>query len=150
MPKKEETRAEKLAREAKAEAKREREEEQRATQDRLLTTDDGADVEGGQQVSTAFTYVNLPVGKSITGVYVELKSFRNRFDADHPQQRPVLLVKGETVILPGHSQLVAAFQKIRVGATVKVACTERVAVGMEQEAYRYRVSAAQAGGDLPF
>lgn len=145
---KKQSRADELARQAREEQKREREEAQRELQARILTEDDGENV--GDEVSTVFSYLDIPVGRAVTGVFVELKPMRNRFDEKHPQLRPVLLVGNETVVLRSHAQLVSAFQKIAIGSTVRVACTERVQVeGQDQDAYRYRVSAVQPGGE-PF
>ena len=109
---------------------------------RFLEEDDGEALE--HEISTSVNYLTVPVGKRVTGVFVE---FRPDVDPKgNPTERPVLLVNGETCVLPGHFQLVAALKKVSPGQTVRVSCLEKVTLPNGKSAWNYSVST----GDLPF
>jgi len=112
--------------------------EAREKESTLFTTpDDGEDFE--HEVTTELHYITIQPGRSITGDFVELRPMQNRIE-NKEELRPVLLVQGQSVILPAHTQLVTAFGKIKTGATVKVACVERVAITGGRTAWNYRIS----------
>ena len=109
---------------------------------RFLIVDDGSDLE--KVISTGRNYVTIPVGHAIAGTFLEM--LQDKDLQGNPRKRPVLEVFGETVVLPGHTQLEIAFSKIPVGTGVKVACVEKVQLAGGKTAWNYRVSVQQ----LPF
>jgi hypothetical protein len=130
------------------EAESKRKAKEREKEQAHLFTDDTPDA--GDEVNTRRVYVSrIPVGQGITGVYVSMEVGK---DLDgNPRKRPMILTAGdEFVVLPSHTQLLAAFQRIKPGSSVSVVCKEKVELAGGRTAWNYRVTAAEPSGDLPF